>query len=99
MRVRLTKEAFADLDEAVSYYHSIDPQLERDFSRRVVRGLKKIRDRPENFAIYEGARLRHEYRRVMLNRFPYVIIYRIDSEEVVVVAISRGSRKPGYWER
>jgi len=38
-----------------------------------------------------------DFRRFILSRFPFSIIYRKNNESVYVVAIMHHSRKPGYW--
>lgn len=37
------------------------------------------------------------FRRFLLSRFPFSVIYRADSESIYVVAVMHNSRKPGYW--
>jgi len=32
-----------------------------------------------------------------LPRFPYIVFYVVDDEEVEVVAVAHGRRRPGYW--
>jgi hypothetical protein len=34
---------------------------------------------------------------MVLNRFPYAILYRIASDEVQIVAVMHLHRRPGYW--
>jgi len=38
-----------------------------------------------------------EVRRCLVNRFPYGVIYGIDGEEVVVIAVAHLKREPNYW--
>lgn len=39
------------------------------------------------------------YRRKLLDRFPYSLVYVADGEELVVVALANYKRKVGYWRR
>jgi toxin ParE1/3/4 len=39
------------------------------------------------------------YRRYLLKRFPFGIIYKIDKKNIYVVAVMHLSREPGYWKR
>jgi toxin ParE1/3/4 len=32
-----------------------------------------------------------------LKRFPYTLVYRVQGEEITVVAVAHQSREPGYW--
>lgn len=36
-------------------------------------------------------------RRFILNRFPYKMVYMVQSEQVVIVAIMHQHRNPDYW--
>jgi len=36
-------------------------------------------------------------RRVVLNRFPYLVVFRETTSEIEVVAVAHGRRRPGYW--
>ena len=38
-----------------------------------------------------------DFRRFILSRFPFSVIYRKNNESVYVIAIMHHSRKPGYW--
>ena len=37
------------------------------------------------------------FRRFLLSKFPFSIIYRFNGNTVFVVAVMHNSRKPGYW--
>jgi plasmid stabilization system protein ParE len=37
------------------------------------------------------------YRRKLLERYPYGIIYRIEGEEILIIALAHTSRRPAYW--
>jgi plasmid stabilization system protein ParE len=38
-------------------------------------------------------------RRVLVPRFPYQVVYRLMSTEIVIVAVAHLKRRPGYWRR
>lgn len=44
-------------------------------------------------------RLDATYRRKLLDVFPYALIYRVDGEEITVVAVANLKRRPGYWRK
>ena len=37
-------------------------------------------------------------RRYLLRRFPFSVIYRVESRRVLIVAVAHGLRRPGYWK-
>ncbi len=38
-----------------------------------------------------------DFRRFLLSKFPFSVIYQFNRETVYVVAVMHNSRKPGYW--
>lgn len=84
--------------EAMYYYEARQSGLGLDLHDRVAETLLGIGETPWRFPVYEGRELRHECRRAMVKRFPYIVVYQIRGEDVLVVAIAQTSRDPGYWE-
>ena len=39
------------------------------------------------------------YRRKLLDKFPYSLVYRIDGEDIVIVAVANFKRRPRYWRK
>lgn len=37
------------------------------------------------------------FRRFLLTRFPFSVIYKVTDSHIVIVAVMHNSRKPGYW--
>ena len=38
-----------------------------------------------------------EIPRCRLRRFPYSVVYTLDAESILVLAVAHQHRKPGYW--
>ncbi len=38
------------------------------------------------------------YRRFLLSKFPFSVIYRANNNSIFVVAVMHNSKKPGYWK-
>ena len=56
------------------------------------RAIEQIARNPERYAADEfGAR------RMLLRRFPFLIIYRKASAGVELIAVAHGRRRPKYW--
>ncbi|MFW5692736.1 MAG: type II toxin-antitoxin system RelE/ParE family toxin [Thermoguttaceae bacterium] len=98
MRLRILAEAEAELLEAMRYYEQRQNGLGFDLHDCVDEVLCTIGEAPYRFPVYEGKQPRREYRRVLVKRFPYIIVYQVRDAEVLVVAIAQTSREPGYWE-
>lgn len=42
-------------------------------------------------------KFQNEFRRFLLGKFPFSVIYRTLDTSIYVVAVMHNSRKPGYW--
>jgi hypothetical protein len=79
--------------QATAAYAGRAPGLGEAFLDEIEQGLRRIQEFPRLWPIYEGA-----YRRYLLQRFPYGLIYRIDPEEIFILAAAHLHRSPGYWK-
>lgn len=91
---RLTTEARDELAVGVSFYDSEYPGLGQDFAVEVRRLCRLISDSP-----IAGYELRPGVRRRVLRRFPYSILYTLEADGVLIIAVAHQSRRPGYWNR
>jgi plasmid stabilization system protein ParE len=94
MRPRFLADALEELIEAVQYYARENAQIAIEMQREVEVGLDLICAFPK-----VAKSIGRFYRGHKLPRFPYFLIYRIDSDndEIVIVAIAHMSRHPDYW--
>lgn len=58
--------------------------------------LADIVDRPSSFAMIETLP-ESAYRRALLSTFRYIVVFEIEHDEIIVVAVAHGSRMPNYW--
>jgi plasmid stabilization system protein ParE len=58
-----------------------------------------MRDAMGQLGRYPGSGRRHlaGTRRLVLGPFPYLLVYRIRGDEVVIIAVAHAAQKPGYW--
>jgi len=77
---------------AANHYDSEAPGLGDEFITEVERAVARIATFPEH-----GSPYLERTRRVVLQRFPFNIVYLVESETVLVVALAHHSRRPGYW--
>lgn len=90
--VHFDPDARADFLAVIEYYEECEPGLGRRF-RQVTEGeLKHIRDIPLRFRV-----LHDPFRRCLLPNFPYAIVFSIEPEFILVIAVAHLKRKPGYW--
>ena len=88
--------AESELEEALEYYLSIDPELAHSFDEHYTRYRKEIVANPLRFSLR-----RPPTRRVNLTpRFGvYYIAYMMWRDKPVILAIAHGARRPYYWSQ
>lgn len=68
------------------------PNLGARFLDKIESALSDIGRYPERWPIIRsGIRCR------LVHRFPYGLLYRVDPDEVAVLATTHLHRRPGYW--
>ncbi len=94
MKSRLTPEAELDLVEAIQWYDERDPEVGDDFLRRVYQRIASLERNPRLYPI-----IHRQMRRALVRRFPFQILYEIESEEIIIYAIYHSARDPEAWKR
>jgi plasmid stabilization system protein ParE len=90
--VELHPEAVAEAEAAAAWYAARSLRAAAAFAHEVEGAIALIAGSPERGLTYlEGTR------RILLKRFPFLIVFRVQHERVHVVAVAHGRRRPGYW--
>jgi plasmid stabilization system protein ParE len=88
-KIIVRPEAEDDLKETFSWYEDKRTGLGYDFLLHVDAGINFINRNPEIHPIeYNGTR-KH-----LIKRFPYKIIYLIEEEKIIILAVIHGKRRP-----
>ena len=74
-------------------YEKVRRGLGRDFVTRVREALRRISQNPRLHAI-----IYQDVRKAVVSRFRYVVLYREESNEVIVISVFHTSRDPGIWQ-
>lgn len=90
--IRVHPEALREAEAAVAWYGERSPHAAGRFVVELRSALERIRQAPNQFA-----KLAFDARRMVLGRFPYVVVFRETATEIEIVAIAHGRRRPGYW--
>jgi plasmid stabilization system protein ParE len=77
---------------ASEYYERQASGLGREFLAEVQRTVHGIVQNPG-----AGPVVQQPFRRRFLLGFPFSILYRVDTHEIVIVAVMHLRRRPGYW--
>jgi hypothetical protein len=94
MPIDFLPEADQEMIEAARYYQSLSSGLGDDYLDEVERAVHSIATSPQTWPIFEG-----DFRRRLVKRFPFGVIYKIESDKILIIAIAHLRRKPGYWKK
>ncbi|MBD2773750.1 type II toxin-antitoxin system RelE/ParE family toxin [Iningainema tapete] len=86
-------EALTEYAEAVQYYTMQRAELAQTFINAVEDAVYRIRESPTRWRIIE-----EDVRRCLTRKFPYGILYTIEQDYILILAVMHCSREPGYWK-
>lgn len=92
MRIEFHPAVGRELTDSAEYYESRLPGLGADFLGELGSLFGLLKENPEIGAVIEAP-----YRRVVLNRFPFSVVYRLKGSALRIMAVAHQRRKPGYW--
>ena len=85
-------DARAEFLAIIEYYEECTKGLGHRFRETVETEIEHILDMPFRFRV-----LHPPFRRCLVPKFPYSIIFSIEPEFILVIAVAHAKRKPGYW--
>jgi len=93
-RVVLTPSAEVEFEEARQWYEARQPGLGMKFAMAVDASMERIRESPETYA-----RIKKDYRLVMVHRFPYALYYEFVGDVATVYTLFHCSQDPAKLDR
>jgi plasmid stabilization system protein ParE len=90
---RFLTPAEEEMAEAALFYEAASSQLGSDFLDDVQRTVDRLRKFPQ-----AGEAISSDLRRTLLHRFPFSLVYTIEDNVIVVIAVAHQDRRPGYWQ-
>jgi toxin ParE1/3/4 len=87
-------EARLEYREAAAFYESRRAGLGAAFSLEVETTIRKILEAPERWRSLE-----QDVRTCRTRTFPYAILYTLEAESVLIIAVMHLRREPGYWRK
>jgi plasmid stabilization system protein ParE len=84
--------ASEDYAAAFAWYHVRGTALASNFESEVDRAIRLISQHPSRWPRFDDQR-----RRLIVRKFPYSIIYELHGDDVLVLAVAHGKRRPYYW--
>jgi len=92
MKYEFHPEALAEFEEAALYYADRDLVVGRRFVGAVEDALDRIMQAPRRWRVLD-----EDVRRCLTRVFPYGVLYTIEPDFILIVAVMHCSREPGYW--
>lgn len=94
----MEEEAEAELKAAVQWYESKQQGLGLDFLNEVDAVFAIVASFPDRFPLAPLIPVRLGVRKCLTRRFPYGLYYVVLINEIRVLAVAHGKRRPGYWK-
>ena len=88
------EEARLDIKEAFQWYDSKLPELGNSFLDSLYKSLEVIERNPYQYQIQLIS-----IRKAVLKRFPYLVIFTIKGQRVIVLGVIHSSRNPTVWKK
>jgi hypothetical protein len=90
-RLIILKSAADDTTEAYNYYETIQQGLGERFLAELLVRLNEISKHPQYYGFIDD---QHIIRDVRLRNFPYLVVYEIENERVVIYSVHCTYRHP-----
>ena len=91
--VEYLEEAVQEAEAAARWYAERSIAAAVAFSAEIDAAEAAIIQQPEAWPQFH-----YGTRRYLLRRFPFSIIYRIEPNRLLILAVAHGHRRPGYWK-
>jgi len=91
MKYSFHPEAEREFLDAIDYYE--EKGLGLDFAFEVYATIERLKSFPKAWQIIAG-----DIRRILVNRFPYGVLYSEEKEELYIVAVMHLHQNPEYWK-
>ena len=92
MRHEFHPKALLEFEEAVRFYKDRGRTLGQRFAKEIRTTVAKIIATPERWRVLE-----QDVHICRARVFPYAVLYTIEDDYILIVAIAHGKRRPGYW--
>ena len=90
---RFLSPAEEEMTDAALFYETATGRLGTDFLDDVQRAIDRLRQYP-----HSGEAIALDFRRALLHRFPFSLIYTVEENAIVIIAVAHHGRRPGYWQ-
>jgi plasmid stabilization system protein ParE len=93
-QIRFHPLAADEAEAARVWYLARNPTVADAFSRELITAIDSIAEAPLRWP-----RLHGHFRRYLLHKFPFSVVYLEREDSVEVIAVAHHRRRPGYWKQ
>jgi toxin ParE1/3/4 len=90
--VRFHPAAAQEAESTYEWYAARDPAAAHGFREELRQAVEAVAASPRTWPRYST-----RARRYVFPRYPFSLVYILRRDEVEVVAVAHGRRRPGYW--
>ncbi len=91
-KISFRKFAIKDVEDIIEWYGRIDTKLSADFLKELNASIYLIKKNPLQYSFFYK-----DYLKANTIRFPYKIIYKVNEDEIVILAIVHHKRYHRVW--
>ena len=93
-QLRFARPAADELAAAVAWYEERRAGLGSEFYDAIVRAMNRIAEMPDAGSPFSNLKAR----RMLVAGFPFQMVYRIDPDNIRIIAVAHLKRRPGFWQ-
>jgi hypothetical protein len=93
MKVQIHELAVKEYNEAIQWYELQSSGLGLRFKKAVLEQIRNIKNNPQWYLKEDEIIFK-----VYIPKFSYKIMYTLESNKIIIWAVSHLHRHPGYWQ-
>jgi plasmid stabilization system protein ParE len=97
MNVRCTAQAPEEVDQAGVHYELSSEKASEAFFARLEQATHRVGNSARTFPLVRGRRRGREIRSLSLDKFPYVLVYEVLTNEVVIISLWHDKSRSEDW--
>ena len=92
IKYRYLAPARGELRNAAHYYRERSRRVASSFMISAQEAIDQIAEFPESAPVIRG-----QVRGKVVSRFPYTLMYRVEDNVILVLAVAHQKQRPEYW--
>ncbi|NEP54665.1 MAG: type II toxin-antitoxin system RelE/ParE family toxin [Moorea sp. SIO3C2] len=93
MKYNFHPDALTEYSEAVQYYANQRVALAQSFIDAVEDAIYRLRVSPQRYPILQA-----DVRRCLTRQFPYALLYTVEPDSILILAVMHCRKNPKYWQ-